>query len=53
MKAKIKDATAFDVAKFERNATKGPKKKRGQRVISENVQLKWPWYDDLHITEKH
>ena len=42
---KIKDKEAFNVEKFCRSSTRGPKKMRGQRVLSTQVQKKLPWYE--------
>jgi len=36
----------FSAEKFCRSVTKGPGKKRGQRVVSIQKQLKFPWYDN-------
>ena len=49
MKKKINDKEAFNVERFCRNKTKGQKKQRGQRVLSEHVQTKFPWYDQIKI----
>lgn len=48
----IKDKTYFDVKKFIRSATKGPHKRRDQRVISEMKQLTMPWWNDVKIHEQ-
>lgn len=44
MKKKIKDNEAFNVDKYCKSATRGPAKKKGQRVIFEDTQTKFPWY---------
>lgn len=46
MAKKIKDKDVFNVENFCKRETRGPAKKRGQRVIFEHIQTKFPWYDE-------
>jgi hypothetical protein len=43
----IKYQSAFNVGRFLRKVTKGPHKRRNQRVLSENIQLFFPWWNDV------
>ncbi len=46
MKQKIKDKEAFNVDKYCKAVMRGPRKKRGPKVLSHHIQTKFPWYDD-------